>query len=92
MFLCSLDYLFSILQALKVLLQRTWDLVEVMPCTAEGELEGVREGVCVFWRDIAENGGMHLDILSWSLSKGEELQCLASASWHFCIFFPSERS
>lgn len=53
------------LQALEVLLQRTWDLVEVKPCMAEGAFGGVREGEYVIWRDIAENGGIRLDILSW---------------------------
>lgn len=65
LFLYSPDYLFNMLQALEVLLQRTWDLVEVKPCMAEGAFGGVREGEYVIWRDIAENGGIRLDILSW---------------------------
>lgn len=55
-FLYSLDCLFSVIQAL--LLQHSWGLAEVMLCM-EGEFEGV------FWRDIAENRGIHPDILSW---------------------------
>lgn len=54
-FLYSLDCLFSVIQAL--LLQHSWGLAEVMLCM-EGEFEGV------FWRDIAENRGIHPDILS----------------------------
>lgn len=92
MFLYSLDYFFSVLQALKVFLQRTEALVEVMPCTAEGEFEGVGEGFCLFWRDRAENRGLSPYILSLCLSKGEKLQCLTSVSWRFHIFSSLEGS
>lgn len=47
-FLYSLDCLFNMIQALKVLLQHSWGLAEVMLCM-QGEFEGV------FWRDITEN-------------------------------------
>jgi len=50
-----MDYLLNKLWALMALLQRPWDLVEVMPCMAVGEFAGTWEGVCMFWRDVAEN-------------------------------------
>lgn len=56
-FLYSLDCLFNVKQALKLLLQHSWGLAEVMLCM-EGELE------VLFWSDIAENRGTHPDILS----------------------------
>lgn len=53
MFLYSLDCVFN----MKLLLQHSWGLAEVMLCM-EGEFEGV------FWRDVTENRGIHPDILS----------------------------
>lgn len=61
--------------------------MEVTPCAAEGEGDGVREGAWVFWEDVAGSGGMCLRILSWCLSKGEKLQCSASVPWRFCVCF-----
>lgn len=55
-FLYSSDCLVNVIQALKLLLQHSWGLAEVMLCM-DGEFESI------FWRDIAENREKHPDIL-----------------------------
>lgn len=76
LFLYSLDCLFNVIQALKLHLQHSWGLVEVMLCI-EREFEGV------FWRDTAENRGIRSTIFelmfklrregAWYLSPGTAL-------------------